>query len=395
MKKILVISHAMELGGAERALIGLLEAFDKKEYEVDLFLSHHKGELFDQIPDGITLLPEIKEYTCLAVPIGQVLKKGCFSVAFGRFVGKLRAKRYVSKRNVKGEGVYLEYSHKFAKKYMPMISDKEYDLVISFLTPHYFGIEKCKGKKRIAWIHTDYSMLDVDEESESKMWGGYDKIVSISDDVSAAFIKRFPSLKDKLIRIDNIISAKSIVASSKAGQNEIKNDGHTVILSCGRVTKGKNFSSIPRMCARLISDGHDVVWYIVGDGPDREAVLENISAEKMEERVIMLGSKANPYPYIAACDLYVQPSLYEGKAVAVREAQILSKPVVITDYPTAKSQLRNGFDGVIVPLDTDKCAEAISSLLSDKNVLGILENNCKSSTYSNENEIEKIYDLIK
>ena len=77
MKKILVISHAMELGGAERALIGLLEAFDKKEYEVDLFLSHHKGELFDQIPDGITLLPEIKEYTCLAVPASVVLKKGC------------------------------------------------------------------------------------------------------------------------------------------------------------------------------------------------------------------------------------------------------------------------------------------------------------------------------
>lgn len=394
MKKILIISHAMELGGAERALIGLLEAFDKEKYDIELFLLRHEGELLDMIPSGIKLLPQIKEYSCLAVPIGRVIKKGCFAVAFGRFLGKMKAKRYVSNNKIKGEGVYLEYSHKYVKKYMPMISDKEYDLVISFLTPHYFGLEKCKGKKRIAWIHTDYSMLDVDEKSEGRMWGGYDSIVSISDDVSASFIKRFPSLEDKLVRVDNIISQKSIAEASRVGQNEIINDGKTVILSCGRVTEGKNFASVPKMCSYLMSHGHDVMWYIVGDGPDIERVKANIVSEGLEDRVIMLGAKANPYPYISACDIYVQPSFYEGKAVAVREAQILGKPVVITDYPTAKSQLTDGFDGIIAPLDTEGCAEAISSLLSDKNKLVQLRDNCLSQNYSNENEVQKICDLI-
>jgi glycosyltransferase involved in cell wall biosynthesis len=277
---------------------------------------------------------------------------------------------------------------------MPMISDKEYDLVISFLTPHYFGLEKCKGKKRIAWIHTDYSMLDVDEKSESRMWGGYDEIVSISDDVSAAFIKRFPSLENKLVRVDNIISQKSIVEYSKAERNGIVNDGKTVILSCGRVTEGKNFAAIPKMCSYILSRGHDIVWYIVGDGPDADRVRANVISEKMADRVIMLGAKTNPYPYIAACDLYVQPSFYEGKAVAVREAQILGKPVVITDYPTAKSQLTDGFDGIIAPLDSERCAEVIASLLSDKNKLAQLRENCLSQNYSTENEIKKICDLI-
>ena len=45
MKKILIVSHTLELGGAERSLIGLLDAIDKKEYKVDLFLLRHEGEL--------------------------------------------------------------------------------------------------------------------------------------------------------------------------------------------------------------------------------------------------------------------------------------------------------------------------------------------------------------
>jgi glycosyltransferase involved in cell wall biosynthesis len=85
------------------------------------------------------------------------------------------------------------------------------------------------------------------------------------------------------------------------------------------------------MCSYILSRGHDIVWYIVGDGPDADRVRANVISEKMADRVIMLGAKTNPYPYIAACDIYVQPSFYEGKAVAVREAQILGKPVVITD----------------------------------------------------------------
>lgn len=75
MKKIFVFSHALEIGGAERALLGLLESFDVSGYEVDLFLMRHEGELMGRIPDKVHLLPPIEEYSCLAVPIADVLKK--------------------------------------------------------------------------------------------------------------------------------------------------------------------------------------------------------------------------------------------------------------------------------------------------------------------------------
>jgi glycosyltransferase involved in cell wall biosynthesis len=303
----------------------------------------------------------------------------------------MKARRYVVCHGMKvGEGVYLQYSHKYVRRFMPMISEEEYDLVISFLTPHYFGAEKVRAKKRVAWIHTDYSRLEVDAISERQMWDAYDKIVSISDSVGAAFVETFGGLEDKLLRVDNIISPDAVRASAEAESVRVGNEGETVLLSCGRVTEGKNFANIPRMCASLLKNGHNVKWFIVGDGPDTGNVRESIEREGMTDRVILLGARANPYPYMAACDLYVQPSLYEGRSVAVIEAQILGRPVAITDFPTAKGQLRDGFDGVIVPLDDEGCAEGLVRLLKDGAMLEALQKGCESSDYGCEKDIERI-----
>ena len=115
----------------------------------------------------------------------------------------------------------------------------------------------------------------------------------------------------------------------------------------------------------------------------------------MEDCVILLGKKGNPYPYIKACDLYVQPSRYEGKAVTVREPQMLGKPVVITRYATSKDQLEDGVDGIIVPMDHEGCAEGIAALLREPRRMEQLRQHCKARDYSNRGEIEKLYGLCK
>ena len=110
--------------------------------------------------------------------------------------------------------------------------------------------------------------------------------------------------------------------------------------------------------------------------------------------MILLGKKENPYPYIKACDLYVQPSRYEGKCVTVREAQTLGKPVVITRYATSKNQLEDGVDGVIVPMDNEGCAAGIAALLRDFKQMELLSQACRSRDYSNRYEIEKLYQIV-
>ena len=115
----------------------------------------------------------------------------------------------------------------------------------------------------------------------------------------------------------------------------------------------------------------------------------------MEEKVIILGKKENPYPYMKACDLYVQPSRFEGKAVTVREAQMLGKPVVITNFESAKSQVEDGVDGIIVPMDVESCAKEIVRVLQDKKLCERLSETCRNRDYSNGGEIDKIYRLMK
>lgn len=395
-KKILIFSHAMEIGGAERALLGLINSFDYSKYEVDLFLLKHSGELMPLIPEKVNLLPEAPAYSAIMMPMVIALKSGQIDVLLGRLIGKLKAKSFNEKMKYNDSAVSIEYSHKYTKKFMPVISDKEYDIAISFLTPHYFVSEKVNAKKKIAWIHTDYSYIDVDVKSELKMWSAYDNIISISDDVTKAFLKKFPSLENKITVIENILSKQFI--DEQVGLINIDDEfdnSKLKLLSVGRFCEAKNFDNVPEIASIIKSKGIDFKWYIIGYGSDEDLIKSKIAEFSMEDTVIILGKKENPYPFIKSCDIYVQPSRYEGKAVTVHEAQILNKPIIITDYPTAKSQLTNGFDGVIVSLDNQDCADGIAKVIQDKELQSKLIENMKSTNYSNESEIEKLYKLIE
>lgn len=397
-KSILIVANNLEIGGAERALISLLNVIDCDKYNVDLFLLRHSGEFMQFIPNKINLLPEIREYTTLGVPISNVIKNGLLKQAYGRLVGKIKAKSFIKKHNINGvNSVEIEYSYKYTKKYMPMISNKKYDLVIGFSTPYYFVDEKTIGSKKIAWIHTDYSSIPGDTESELKVWSAYDNIISISNEVTNSFIKKYPTLKDKIVLIENIISSDFIQTQTNLidESNEMKKyDNEINLLSIGRFSTVKNFTSIPSICKKIVDSGINIKWYIIGYGTEQETILEEIEKLGMKNNVIVLGKKDNPYPYIKQCDIYVQPSKFEGKSVSILEAKVLGKPVVVTNFPTAKDQVNDGFDGIIVPMDIEGCANGIIDLINDKSKLSDLINNCKNTNYCNEYEVEKIYELI-
>lgn len=397
MKKILIVSHALELGGAERSLIGLLDAIDKKKYKVDLFLLRHEGELLPFIPEGVNLLPEMPAYTVLARPMIQTLKEGHVVLTAARMYGKIKASEYIKRHSHIESGVPLEYSHKYTYRFMPEIQpDQNYDLAISFLTPHYIVTHKVCAKKKIAWIHTDYSKVQINKNSELKMWSAYDKIISISEDVTKSFVNKFPELETKIYLIENILPEDAIREQAKEFSviDEMPRNGSIRFLSIGRYCFPKNFDNVPEICARLIECGLDVMWYIVGFGPDEEKIRSKIEEFHMQQRVILLGKKENPYPYIKECDVYIQPSRYEGKSVTVREAQMLGKPVIITEYSTAKSQLEDGVDGVIVPMDNKECVEKIIELLKDKRKVEKISKNCVERDYSNASEVERLYSIF-
>lgn len=397
-KHILIVSHGLELGGAERSLIGLLNAINSEQYDVDLFLLRHEGELMSAIPSHVTLLPQVPAYTVLARPMKDTLREGHLLLTAARLAGRVAAGNYAKKHGHTESAVGLEYSHKYTCPFMPSIQPgKEYDLAISFLTPHYFVAKKVQAKKKIAWIHTDYSQVQVNVSSELAMWDAYDYIASISDAVTKSFLSVFPSLKEKVVLIGNILPASLIKEQAKefVPEEGMPSDGCIHLLSVGRYCTAKNFDNVPDICARLLGFGMNIKWYLIGYGGDEPLIRQRIKEAHMEGHVILLSKKENPYPYIKACDLYVQPSRYEGKCVTVREAQILGKPVVITRYATSSSQLEEDVDGIIVPMDNEGCAAGITSLLQDPKKMKQLSETCNTRDYSNAQEAEKIYKYME
>ena len=370
MHKLFIAIHYLELGGAEISLIGLLQSLDYSKYDVDLFVYSHRGELMEFIPKEVNLLPEISEYAQIERPLKDVIRDGYWKIAFARLKAKWQFHRYVRRKHPEDGSAVLQYVFSAVSPCLPSLEYLgEYDLAISFLTPHNIVLDKVKAKKKTAWIHTDYSRIDVNTDMELPVWSEFDHIVSISPEVTKAFVGRFPSLEPKIIEIENILSPEfvrgraGLVSEEEVSREMKKEDGVTTLLSVGRFCEAKNYDNVPDICRRIIEAGCPVRWYLIGYGGDEPLIRRKIAEAGMENKVIILGKKANPYPYIKACDIYVQPSKYEGKSVTVREAQILYKPVVITDYATARSQVRDGVDGVIVPLDNEGCASGIVDMI--------------------------------
>ena len=397
--RIFIAMHYMEIGGAETALVGLLNALDPARVDVDLFLYDHRGEMMQFIPEWINLLPQIPKYSVLERPIVELVKRGFWGIAAGRLWAK-----YISKVAYKRSGSKLENNgglDKMSKCTTPLLpkinQSVTYDLAISFLTPHRIVAEKVKAKKKIAWIHTDYTRVWVDAEDELKVWQKYDYVASISGDVTNTFLQVFPSLAPKIVEIENILSPTFVRkrAELEDTDKEFRHEGTITLLSVGRFSDAKNYDNVPDICKRLINETKlNIKWYIIGYGGDEALIRKKIKEAGMEEHVILLGKRSNPYPYIKACDIYVQPSRYEGKSVTVREAQMLCKPVVVTNYPTAPSQIRSGIDGVIVPMDNEGCAHGLAEVICDKPLQERIIAHLKTHDYGNESEVEKIYTLI-
>ncbi len=400
-RSIFIAIHYLELGGAEISLIGLLQALDYCKYDVDLFVYSHRGELMEFIPKEVNLLPEIKEFAQIERPLKDVIRDGYWKIAFARLESKLQFRRYLRRNHPKDGSAILQYVSFAVSPYLPSLEYLgEYDLAISFLTPHNIVLEKVKAKRKVAWIHTDYSRIDVNTDMELPVWSLFDHIVSISPEVTKAFVGRFPSLEPKIIQIENILSAKfvreraDLISPQKVALEMKREEGEIVLLSVGRFCEAKNYDNVPDICRRIIEAGCPVKWYLIGYGGDEPLISRKIVEAGMEDKVIILGKKANPYPFIKACDIYVQPSRYEGKSVTVREAQILCKPVVITDYPTARSQVRDGVDGVIVPMDNEGCAAGVVSLIKDSERRGSLVDYEMVNDFGNESEGRKIDILL-
>lgn len=394
-KQILISVYDMEIGGIERSLINMLECFNYEAYEVDLLIFSHQGDFMSLIPGGVNVLPEISSYSVFRKSVVQCLREGHYMATLIRLVCKNLAFIKAGRRRFnEGAGyIQMQLASKYSSYFVPRLK-KEYDLTISYAWPHDIAADKVKAKRKIAWIHTDYSKLEIDNKLDLAAWNKFDYIASISDACTDSFLTIYPSLRNKMKQIENITSPEFI----KKMADEIPiipAEEKFQIVSVGRLSYVKGFDMAVQALRKLHDKGlTNLKWQIIGYGGYETELKALIAKYGMEHQFVLLGKMTNPYPYIKSCDLYVQPSRYEGKAVTVTEAQILGKPVIITNYPTAASQVENGVDGIICELSPDGIANAIEQLYLNKELRSTLSGNVKDKDYSNSCELDKLYQII-
>ncbi|MFL0402800.1 glycosyltransferase [Bacillus nitratireducens] len=391
-KDVLFVINNLNCGGAEKSLISLLNTMDYSRYNVDLFLFKHEGLFLNKIPKQVNVLEEPPEYQLFDMPIKaaimKCLRQGRLDIALSRVCAG-----YIFKSE-KNKARCEQRVWRYLSKSLQNIS-KKYDVAIGYLekNPVYFCIDKVNANKKIGFIHTDYDKLGMDPNIDRGYFRSLDHIVTVSEECANVLKQRFSIYNDKIGVIHNIVSPSTI---NKMSQEKIDLERKGVkLVSVGRLSHEKGFDLAIEACKNLVGDGYEIKWYIIGEGEGRGKLEKMIEENHLQDYFLLLGLKENPYPYIREADIYVQPSRFEGKSIAIDEAKILHKPIVVTNFSTAKDQIKNEENGLIIDMDAHSLSEGIKKLIHNEELRNKLIKNLSDEELGTESEIKKLYTLFE
>ena len=392
-KNILIIMNNLRVGGAEKALISLLQTFDYSLYNVDLLLFKKEGLFINQIPKEVILLVEPPEYKFFDMAFSKAIlnafKLRRLDIVFNRI-----KMAYLFKTEKNG-AIREQKLWKYLGKCLQPIS-KKYDLAIGFLekTPNYFCVDKTTAKVKIGWIHTSYSNLKMNSKFDLKYFEKLNKIITISKTCAVDLENIFPMFLNKILIFENIIPSNLIEKLSN-DEVDFKTKSNTLLLvTVSRLSYEKGCDLAIESCKILKKQNVNFIWIFIGEGNQRKYLQDKITEYNLENHAVLLGLKENPYPYVKLANFYIQPSRYEGKSISIDEAKILKKPIIVTNFSTAKDQINSGENGLIVAMNPEAIAIEILNLQNNLELQNKLVFNLSNEKMGNESEIEKIYALI-
>lgn len=383
-KKILIIYPEMIIGGTTTSLLSLLGALDRNKYEVDLQMQYAPGIFANLIPSYVHILP-------LAMPLPHGFYK--WIKAFS-----LKSLYYYLKSKWRGGASASQYMEndivKFCRK-----NPKKYDVAISFMERWslYYLVKKTCAKKKISWIHVDYGAAKMFIDIDMPFFKKVDKIVLVSEKCLQNFKSIAPEIANKSLMIENLLSSE--VVKQRAGLSVPRNvaklfeevEGKVKMVSVCRISfPHKGLDRGVKALARLKKQGkiENLIWFIIGDGPDLNNLKAMVDKFGLNNYVRILGAYNNPLNIEAKCDIFFLPSRYEGKPMAVTEAQMLGLVPIVTNYASASEQVRNLYDGLIMDNSDDGIYDGLEYMLHHlEDVLGKYKNNVANTDYSNLREL--------
>lgn len=393
-KKLLFVIESLTLGGAEKSLVTLLNLLDYSKYDVDLLLFAQGGAFQQLLPQKVNLLPMPEYFSYTSIPWSkpaEKMKQPGMLLAQLRYSAALRT----GKHSHIEKAVMLWESSRNCFQSM----EQEYDVAIAYAqgVPTFFVAEKVRAKKKAAWINVTYIPKGRYLDFIHPMYDRFDTVNAVSESVAEQMQETFGIPDSKVMIMKDILNvdfAGQMAQLPSKASSEMTGSG-VKILTVGRLANMKGYD-LAISAAKLLRDwGLDFTWYAVGDGPLRGGLEQQIAANGLQDRFILLGSRSNPYPYFAACDLYVQTSRFEGFGITLAEAKMFHKPIVTTNFDAVGAQFENEKNGLIVDISAEAIADGIQRMLSDTDLRERCIANVRAEKLGNTEEMEKLYRMIE
>lgn len=385
--------ESLGIGGAEKSLVTLLSQLDYSKYDVDLFLFNKKGEFIDLVPAEVNILDTPINFNNFILNPKESLRALTKSKNIKLLIYKiieavnLAFHRFILKKE------YIGW--KFIKKSIQSLED-EYDVAIGFLEKKsiYFTVDKVKAKKKIGWIHTDYRKIEFNYKLDNYYLEQLNEVITVSKPCKDSLIEVFPSIENKTTVISNMISEKLINKMANENVKDIKKEKNEILLcTVGRLTPAKGYDIAIECCEQLVKKGLNFRWIVVGDGSERVKLECMIKEKGLEDVFVLSGSTSNPYPYMKLCDIYVQPSRWEGFGITVAEAKVLNKPIVVSSIPEFVEQIQDNRTGIVY-IDNNDMINKIENIILDKSIREKLSYNLENMNIDNNFELEKLEKLF-
>ena len=397
-KKVLFVTNTMGRAGAEKCLQALLELLDPEKYDLSVYSIINRGELYSDMPDYVRILNKnpctksVLDSAGLAAIGRQILwslLKKCSFITYIPYFFRVLFHQIKVKR--------LDFSKLFwmllarnAKRF-----DEEYDLAVAFIegAATYYVADYVKAKKKATYVHIDYLAAGYSPKLDKKYYDKFDRVFCVSDTVRKVFLTAYPEYKEKTFFFHNMVPRERIIRLSKEGEGFTDGFDGLRILTVGRLHYQKAYDLAIPALAELRRRGHNVRWYVIGEGAEEDNLRALIKQHGVEDSFILLGTTPNPYPFIAGCDIYSQASRFEGWCIALAESLVLARPVLASRCAGNEEQVTDGETGVLIDLSTENIVEGMEKLITSPERREKFTRNLSGIALDFKKDLEMLYAL--
>jgi glycosyltransferase involved in cell wall biosynthesis len=389
-KKILFVNYNMFIGGSTTSLLSMLNCLDKSRYDVDLLLYKKEGPLLPLVPEGVQVLREAALHNGKG---GRVVKIAKF-IFKGYLFKAMYENRKAGKRSFSEQVLSDFQAIELARKL-----ENTYDFAVGFLegwADRYVAYH-VKAAKKYGWLHAEFNQIALIPHLESSWMQEMDKIVTVAEKCRVDFCASVPEMASKAVFYENVMDTELVRLRAQmddAGDEKyatfLKSELFKIITVCRLDMDTKGLDRAVLCAARLKAAGMKFLWYVVGEGEDRNKLEAMIAASGVADCFFLIGNRINPYPYVRISDIFCMPSRWEGKPIAVTESMMLGVPPIVTEYLSAREQITDGVDGLVAENRDDAIFEKVRYCMEHTSAVGKMKKYLLEHEYGNRMHIDKI-----